>query len=956
MRWRVWGTLGCATAAYLLGFSLTVHSQSAQAPQQLQQAQPQPQSPEQQQTQGRGGRGGRGLGGPGVNDPANAEADFTPQPPVLPLPPADQAKHFILQPGYRITPVLTDPDIQEPGAIAFDGNGRMFVLELRGYMQTADARGQLDPVGRISRHEDADNDGVYERHTVFVDKLVFPRFVLPFGANSVLTMESNADDVWQFTDTNNDGVADKKELFTSNFGRSGNVEHQQAFLYWGMDNWLYSTVNAFRVRWTPTGVKREPTGSNGAQWGATQDNDGKMWFQGGASGLPSLFQFPVHYGNFQVANQFEKDFEIPWGAPVRVADMQPGMGAVRMPDGSLNRVTGSAGNDIYRGDRLPADLVGDLIYGEPVGRIVRRVKPVVTEGLTQLKNAYVWNEFIKSTDPLFRPVDMATAPDGTLYISDMYRGIIQEATWSGPGTYLRARIDQYALDKVTSKGRIWRVTYEGKDRDRTQPRMLNETPAQLVAHLSHPNGWWRDTAQQLLVLKQDKSVVPALQQIVRTSKNRYARFHALWTLEGLGALDPALVRQQMKDPDPRMRIQAIRVSESLYKDGNRSFADDYRALTTDKDTDVVLQAMLTLNYFKVANAADVIRAAMAGNPARGVQEIGTQMLKPAASAFGRGGRGGPPPFTPDEVTVMERGATIYKEVCFACHGDDGRGTPAPDGGAGATMAPSLASSTRVQGHRDYVIKTLLHGLDGPIEGRTYAGGVMAPMGSNRDEWIAAVGSYVRNTFGNAAGFVTPADVARVRAATAERKTFWKIDELLASLPVALDPQPTWKATASHNPEAAAGAFSFASWTTGAPQAPGMWFQIELPETKTITELQFTSPGGGGFGGGGRGRGGRAGGTPGAPGTAPAPVPVTQPAPAGAFGMHPRGLKLEVSTDGRTWTTATEGAGTPGPNTLSFAPIQAKFLKITQTATLENAPAWSMQRLRLFSPGASGGAR
>ena len=165
----------------------------------------------------------------------------------------------------------------------------MFVLELRGYMQTADARGQLDPVGRISRHEDADNDGVYEKHTVFVDKLVFPRFVLPFGASSVLTMESNADDVWQFTDTNNDGVADK-ELFASNFGRSGNVEHQQAFLYWGMDNWLHSTVNAFRVRWTRTGVKREPTGSNGAQWGATQDNDGKMWFQGGASGLPP---FPV---------------------------------------------------------------------------------------------------------------------------------------------------------------------------------------------------------------------------------------------------------------------------------------------------------------------------------------------------------------------------------------------------------------------------------------------------------------------------------------------------------------------------------------------------------------------------------------------------------------------------------------------------------------------------------------
>jgi mono/diheme cytochrome c family protein/glucose/arabinose dehydrogenase len=967
--WQTWIPLTGAITAYVVGFSLHVESQSV-APQpmpgQQTTVQPagQPPAPDQ-------GRGGRGFNGPGFNDAANAEADFSPQPPVKPLSPAEQAKRFILPPGYRITPVLADPDIQEPGAIAFDGNGRMFVLELRGYMQDKDAGGQLDPVGRISRHEDVDNDGVYERHTVFVDKLVFPRFAMPFGANSVLTMESNADEVWQFTDTNNDGVADKKELFATNFGRSGNVEHQQAFLYWGMDNWLYSTVNAFRVRWTPNGVKRESTGSNGAQWGATQDNEGKMWFQGGASGLPSYFQFPIHYGNFTVANQFERDFEIPWGAPVRVADMQPGMRAVRMPDGSLNRVTGSAGNDIYRGDRLPADLAGDLLYGEPVGRIVRRAKPVVSEGLTQLRNAYLWNEFVKSTDPLFRPVDLATAPDGTLYIADMYRGIIQEATWSGPGTYLRARIDQYALDKVTSNGRIWRITYEGTARDRVQPRMLNETPAALVAHLSHPNGWWRDTAQQLLVLKQDRSVVPALQQIVRSSKNQLARYHALWTLEGLNALDAALVRQQLKDANPRMRIQAVRASESLYKSGNRSFDADYQALTSDKDPDVVIQAMLTLNYFKAANLAEVVRAAMAANTARGVQEIGTQLLKPPASTFARGGRGGPPPFSSDELTVMERGDAIYKEVCFACHGDDGRGAAVPGGAAGATMAPSLASSSRIQGHRDYIVKTLLHGMDGPIDGRTYAGGVMAPMGTNRDEWIAAIASYVRNAFGNVGSFVTTADVARIRAATADRKTFWKLDELVASLPTPLEVLPTWKATASHNAAAAAGAFSFATWTTGAPQAPGMWFQVELPQATRLTEIQFASTGGG-FGGGGRaGRGGRGRGGRGGPaeqgraaapaGTAPpgaaqpvAPAPPTIPAVTG--GTYPRAYRIDVSLDGSSWSTVAEGSGTPGGTTIAFAPVEARFVRITQTSAIESAPAWSMQRLRLFKPGVTGGTR
>src|SRR5690606_39229370 len=118
--------------------------------------------------------------------------------------------------------------------------------------------------------------------------------------------------------------------------------------------------------------------------------------------------------------------------------------------------------------------------------------------------------------------------------------------------------------------------------DFTRPRMLDETPAQLVAHLSHPNGWWRDNAQRLIVLRQDKSVVPALVTLVQ-GDNLLARFHALWSLEGLGALDATLVREQMKDPNPRMRIQAIRASETLFKQGDRSFADDYRAAVSDAD-------------------------------------------------------------------------------------------------------------------------------------------------------------------------------------------------------------------------------------------------------------------------------------------------------------------------------------------------------------------------------------
>ena len=885
--------------------------------------------------QGRGGQG-RGFGGRSMMEP-----DFSKKPPVTALTPADEAKRFWLPPGFKLEPVLTDPEIEEPAQIAFDGNGRMFVLELRGYMQNADATGELDPVGRISVHEDRDGDGVYETHKVFVDKMIFPRFVMPFGGNVILSKESNSDEVYKFTDTNNDGVADKKELFATGLGRLLNVEHQESGFVWALDNWIYSTINSARVRWTPGGVLREPTGSNQGQWGVTQDNYGKVWFQAGASGMPGYFQTPIVYGNFNFPQQFEEDLNITWGAPVRIADMQGGMNVVRMPDGSLASATGAAGNDVFRGDRLPKDLIGDYFYGEVVARIVRRLRPVKTEGLIQLQNVYPLSEFIRSTDPLFRPVDLTTAPDGTMYITDMYRGIIQESQWSGPGTYLRQRIDQYGLDRIVRHGRIWRLTYEGMPRRTDVPRMLQETPEQLVAHLSDPNGWWRDTAQQLLVLKQDKSVVAALKQLARTG-NQLARVHAMWTLEGLGSADAVFVRELMKDSDPQIRVQAIRVSETLYKSGDKSFGADYSAMARDADTDVVMQAVMTLNTLKAAGAAATIKATLESDKSKGVQLVASTILNPPASA-GRAGLEsfGAATLTPEEQGSLDKGREIYGQVCFACHGDDGRGEQMPGAPAGTTRAPALASSPRVVGHQDYVINTLLHGLTGPVNGATYTE-VMVPMGQSPDDWIAAIASYVRNSFGNRASIVSAADVARVRAATASRKSKpWTTTELEATLPKLVLAEG-WKLTASHNPAIASQALGINPWTSGHAQTPGMWFEIELPQPATLTEIQFTS-------------------TALAVDTTPivpgAPTRTAIPGGRGVQGAaapppplgFPRDYQVQVSSDGTSWGQAVaRGKGTGTLTDIVFAPVRAKFVRITQSGTAD-AP-WTIQRLRLYEPG------
>lgn len=863
--------------------------------------------------------------------------DLEPKPPVLPLPVDKQLEKFLLQPGYKLEAVLTEPQVQQPGAITFDGNGRMYVLELRTYMLTADSEGTLDPVSAISRWEDKDNDGIYETGGIFVDSLVFPRFVLPFGPNSVLTMESNADNVYLYTDTDNDGLADKKEFFTDNFGRAGNVEHQQAFLYWGMDNWLYSTVNPFRVRWTPDGVIREATASNHAQWGISHDDDGKLWFQGGSNGLPSYFQFPVHYGDYIVENNFAEGFDIPWGAPVLVADMQGGMGAVRMPEGTLNRVTGAAGNDVFRGHRLPEELYGQYFYGEPVARIVRQINPVVNEGLTILHNVYQdeKSEFIRSTDPLFRPVDMATAPDGTMYIVDMYHGIIQEGEWTPVGSYLRVKIEQYQLDKVVGLGRIWRLSHDNFQRDTAQPRMYEESSADLLKHLEHPNGWWRDMAQQVLVQRRDKSVAPALVEMAKNHKNLLARFHALWALEGIGALESSLVKSLMNDPNPRMRIQAMWASETLYKAGDLTLAKNYLALMNDSDTQVKMRAMMTGRLLKISGTANAVKKILTTDQTAGVQLVGKQVLDPpvVTAFFGRSD----PNFTEEEQARVEAGLDIYNGLCSTCHGPLGTGTPV---GPGKLMAPSLVGSARVQAHPDYVIKTLLHGLSGDIGGESYSGILMAPMGNQSDEWIASVASFVRANFENESSLVTPEDVARVRKATADQKVPYTFDQLWGSIPKVLEPAAAWKITASHAAETrkgstatAAGAFTYEGWTTGITQKEGMWFQVEFPTTVRLSEIQFKSPP--------ISRGWRKG--------SPPPIQTS-----------PLGFDVEVSSDGKTWekvVTDGEGTGSYTQVTLDSRPCKLVRLTLTKSASVIHGErrgqpydfevSWNMRELKLY---------
>ena len=841
----------------------------------------------------------------------NKPEDFPKQPDVPALSPEEQLKKFQLPPGYKLELVLAEPDIKEPVVAVFDGNGRMFVAEMRTYMQDINGTGELTNKSQVSLHWSSKGDGKFDRHTVFADHLKLPRMILPLGPGELLINETDTQDIFLWRDTNGDGVADEKKLWYAGGPRGGNMEHQQSGLIWATDNWLYMTYNSWRLRWQGYDQPplKESTHGNGGQWGLTQDDWGKPWYvnAGGERG-PLNFQTHIYYAALNVKDQFVGDYAIVW-PDVPIPDVQGGANRFRPVEKTLNHFTATCGAEVFRGDRLPADLRGDLIFSEPVGRLIRRTKIEVKDGVTRLSNPYesVKGEFIRSTDPNFRVVNMNTAPDGTLYLVDMYRGIIQEGNWTREGSYLRKVIQQYGLDKNIGRGRIWRLVHDGF-KPGPQPKMDAEKSADLVAHLAHPNGWWRDTAQRTLTIRADKSVAPALQSMARSHANPLARMHAVWTLDGLGALDATFAREKLKDTHPQVRIAALRASETLYKAGDKSFENDFAALAKGSDTDLAWQALLTARALNVPNARQTMTTAvLATNAPAVVKNLGKNLLAPPTSW--------PREFSGADKALLNKGEGIYQELCFACHGFDGRGMQVEGAKPGTTLAPTLAGSPRVAGQREALIHILLKGLAGPINGKTYEA-LMVPMESNNDEWIAAVGSYVRNSFGNKGGMVNVKEVAALRAASKIRTQPWTVEELTAALPnPPLANRNAWKLTASHNGESLALAVDGKADTrydTRKFQTPGMWLQIDLPTETTLTGVRLDASGSG--------------------------------------NDYPRGYKLELSADGQTWAKPiATGEAKSALTEIKFAPTKAKFLRLTQTGSSPNN-FWSIHELDVLAEG------
>ncbi len=541
-------------------------------------------------------------------------------PPAPVVSPQDSLSHLLIAPGFRVELVASEPLVEDPVAIAFDPAGRLWVVELRGYMPDVDGKGEGAPVGQVVVLDDDDHDGRMDRSTVFLDKLVNPRAIAIVKDGVFIAEPKN---LWLCRDTDGDSRCDEKtSVIQYGSDHPNHLEHTENGLLWGLDNWIYNAKSKRRMRWSGGRMVEANTQFRG-QWGIAQDNYGRLYYNGNSSWLfgdavPAEYVLRNPHCGKSVGQLHPIGQRIVRDESVHTIRVNTGINRgyqkhMLRADGRLARTTSVSGLTIYRGDQFPPHYVGDAFVPEPAGNVLAHFR-LTHEGIKthadhQLFEDETWGkrEFMASTDERFRPVDCTVGPDGALYVVDMYRGILQHRMYVT--TFLRKQILERGLDKPIGLGRIYRVVWEGRPIDR-RVNVGAESGARVVA-LSHRNGWVRDTAQRLLVETADPKSVPTLRALATNSPGVLPRLHAMWALHGMGAvdgahaLDLATTRANLNHPDPTVQVHAMRTGEQWI--GHKQHEGSFLLAMMERaeeplDPAVRVQMMFTLGSFPLSSS------------------------------------------------------------------------------------------------------------------------------------------------------------------------------------------------------------------------------------------------------------------------------------------------------------------------------------------------------------------
>ncbi|MEZ6015038.1 MAG: c-type cytochrome [Planctomycetota bacterium] len=536
-------------------------------------------------------------------------------PPAPVLSPTEALASFALHPGFRIELVAAEPLVVDPVQIVFDERGRLWVVEMRGYMPDADGKGEREPVGCIAILTDTDHDGVFDQREVFIDGLVLPRSVHPCAGGALVVAPPQ---VLFLRDDDGDGKVDTRELLEPRVDGLDSPEHAINGLVYGRDNW-YHLAN-WGAKYRRVGDKWTARRTNGGgQWGLSQDDVGRMFYNTNSDPLRA----DVVPSTYARRNPNQRGFV---GANVRVvSDMStwpsrvtPGVNRgyqknTLRPDYRLKDFTAACSPIVYRGGALGADVEGDVFVCEPAANLVKRYQlQPDADGIGLVGKGVVLEkrDFLTSTDERFRPVAGATGPDGGLYIADFQRGILQHRIFMT--SFLRKQVDERGLATPIGLGRIYRIVREDAPLH-AAPDLGEASWSDLIAALSHPSGAVRDAAQRLFVEDYDgeADVAAKLREVARAGTDPRTRVHALWVLDGIEELTVEVIGAALRDADPRVRHAALSVGEAwLGLQGNDLVNQALRVALVDTDAWVRHQALLTLGAAQ-SEAGEIALAAVA---------------------------------------------------------------------------------------------------------------------------------------------------------------------------------------------------------------------------------------------------------------------------------------------------------------------------------------------------------
>ena len=551
-------------------------------------------------------------------------------PRVPPVEKSNYAKVFQLKKGFDLQLAAAEPLTLDPIDINFDENGRMFVVEMLDYSELREVQPHL---GQVRMLQDTNGDGVFDAMTVYAEDLPWPTAVCCYDGGIFVAASP---DIIYFKDLNGDGKADVRKVVFTGFGAGMNEKlNVQALvngLRWGLDNRIHVQTSgnggvlkrvtapeapAIELRgrdfsFDPRRLEvRLETG--GGQYGMSFDNRGRKFVCSNSHHIQT-FMYDAPYGERNpFYNMPAALVDIPVDGPAaevyrtspeegwrvirtkwRVTGVVPGL--IEGGGRASGYFTSATGITIYRGDAWPEENLGDAFIADCGSNLVhrKRVRPSGVELIAERPPGEEKVEFLTSTDLWFRPVQMANAPDGCLWVCDMYREII-EHPWSLPEN-IKKLLD---LNSGNDRGRIYRIAPAGF-KPPQPPQLGGATTAELVATLGHKNGWHRDTAARLLFERQDVAAVSLLTRLLQSPGAPLARLHALHALAGLGDLQVVNLLPALNDNDPAVREHAVKLAEMFLGDALPPAQLWARLLpmTDDADINVRYQLAFTLGEVK----------------------------------------------------------------------------------------------------------------------------------------------------------------------------------------------------------------------------------------------------------------------------------------------------------------------------------------------------------------------